>query len=100
MEETIDYLSRLDLDRFHIRHLKFLIERTVNRYSHKLYMAPVLWQLDHATPSHMFPEGGSGFRREFMRLMEPAARYAQERRRKLRESGAEDYCLSVIESYF
>lgn len=101
IEETIDYLARLDLDRFNIRHLMDLIRETVDRYSHGICMMDVIYELDHATPSQLLCEGGSGFRQEFQLLMEPAGKRAQERRHgiQVENDGEISSELSIIDLY-
>ncbi len=101
IDQTVDYLSRLDLDRFHIRHVQKLVCTVIDKNDHKLALAPVLDQLDHIGPCRLLHSGGKKFRLEFRKLMEPAARHAQNVRRDLRSRARVDDCTvsELIESY-
>ncbi len=102
IDRTVDYLSRLDLNRFHIQHVKNLVTHVVDRYNHGLRLESVMDELDHAAPGKLLQQGGKKFRRDFRLLMEPAGRRAQNVRKEICASriGMDvDDVYDVIQSY-
>ena len=90
IDQTVDYLSRLDLSRFNIRHIEDIVTETVGRFNHEKNLAPVLEQLDHIAPCRLLHRGGRAFRREFRQVMEPAGKRAQAVRHELYASRLPD----------